>query len=246
MKRIRKPRILFYDVENTANVSRTWPGRMYDTNVIKIRKPWEFLSVSWRWAGKKQTHCCTRQGQKTDIKVVRKLFQLFSKADLIIAHNGDRSDYRKFRTRAAKYKMGLPKLNRSVDTLKVVRDNYLLDSYSLAYVCEYFGLGKKLDPQGFDTWEGCEQDLPKAWRRMIKYNKHDSVLVERLYNFLRSQGTYQESSNPSEDVESQFEGCLWGLPLLRKHSCSEAWLRCYPIASVSTVAVPEPHLHELV
>lgn len=161
---------------------------MYDQQLIKVKKDWELLSVSWRWQGKKQSHCFTREGQKTDKKVVEKIFKLFQRADLIVAHNGDKSDYRKIKTKFAYYGMGLPKINSSVDTLKVVKEHYLLNSYSLAYVCEYFGLGKKKDAGGFDRWLACIANDPKAWKEMAKYNKYDSVLVERLYEYLRKQG----------------------------------------------------------
>lgn len=184
----RKPRVLFYDVESTPIEAYSWPGRMYDQQLIKVKKDWELLSVSWRWQGQKQTHCITREGKKDDKRVVDKIFNLLSKADLIVAHNGDKSDYRKIKTRFAYYKMGLPKLSSSVDTLKVVREHYLLNSYSLENVCEFFGLGRKLKHAGFDLWLDCIANKPKAWRQMVRYNKHDSVILERLYEYLRRQG----------------------------------------------------------
>lgn len=50
---------------------------------------------------------------------------------------------------------------------------------------EEFNIGKKMKHQGFDLWLGCDAGDMKCWKTMIKYNKQDVLLTERLYLELR-------------------------------------------------------------
>lgn len=186
MKNTRKPRILFYDVENSANEAYSWPGRMYDVNLVKIKKPYQLLSFAYQWEGERKIHVVTREGQKSDAKLVRKLAKLINQADLVVTHNGVESDHKKTRTRMLVHGVTPLKPLTDVDTLKVARSQFLFNGNSLGDLAVFLGVGRKLKHPGFDMWTGCdEDDDARSWRFMARYNKHDVRLLRGLYTILR-------------------------------------------------------------
>ena len=52
-------------------------------------------------------------------------------------------------------------------------------------MCQHLGLGKKAQTGGFDLWKRCLKGDPKAWAKMLKYNKKDVVLLEKIYLKIR-------------------------------------------------------------
>src|SRR5690606_40576567 len=79
--------------------------------------------------------------------------------------------------------MGLtpPAPYRSIDLLKVVRQNFQFTSNKLAYVSEQLGLTGKVKHEGHELWIKCMAGDPKAWAKMKKYNVQDVRLLEELY-----------------------------------------------------------------
>lgn len=47
------------------------------------------------------------------------------------------------------------------------------------------GLGGKVEHKGFDLWLGCMAKKPDDWATMERYNKHDVVLLEQVYERLQ-------------------------------------------------------------
>lgn len=182
----RKPRILFYDVENSANEVYTWGGRLYDLSAIKVKKHYELLSYSYQWEGERKVHCVTREGQRTDKQLIRSLVRLLNQADIVISHNGIDSDHRKTRTRAIFHRVDILKDLSDVDTLRTARSKFMFNGNSLGDLAQFLGVGKKLKHPGFDMWTGClEEDDPRSWRFMARYNRHDVRLLRAVYKVLR-------------------------------------------------------------
>lgn len=179
------PKILFIDVENSPNKSLTWPGRMYDVNLAGFVPGgrWQLLSFSWAW-NDGPIHYDSKEHNQTDARIVKKMSQLINEADYVVTHNGKKSDIPKIRTRLKFHKLPGLKEVQHVDTYTTIKPRYLLDSYSLGNICEYFGLGKKKDAGGIQTWIGCDEGDAKSWAKMRRYNPHDVVLLRRLYKFM--------------------------------------------------------------
>jgi hypothetical protein len=179
---VKKPKILIYDVENTPNLGYSW-GK-YEQDIIRFTKEWELLSVAYKWLGEKEVRFVSRQGRVSDERVAKTLHQLFSEADIVVAHNGDKHDQRKAKARMIFHGLTPPKVLTSIDTRKVARTYFGFNSNSLDDLCQLLKLGKKLKTPGFDLWEGCMADDEKSWRTMERYNKRDVVLLEKLYKKL--------------------------------------------------------------
>lgn len=174
-------KILFIDIETFANTARAWSGRMYEVNLIKIVKEGGMASFAYKWAGKNTVHCVTREGQRNDKALVKELKRVISQADIVVFQNGKSFDAKHWNARMWKHEITPPRPYKVVDTMVEAKKYFKLDSYSLDNIAKFLGIPGKLKHRGFDMWEECEQDIPKAWKEMAKYNKRDIVVMEQVY-----------------------------------------------------------------
>ncbi len=187
---MNKTNILFLDIENSPNVSYTW-GK-YEQNVIDFQKEWYMLSFAYKWFKDKAVNAHslpefkTYKKDKTNDKLLLGiLWSLLDEADIVIGHNVDRFDIRKTNARFLYHGMGVPSPYKTVDTLKVAKRHFFLNSNKLGDLGKYLKLGKKLETGGFDLWLGCMAGDMKAWKKMVEYNKNDVTLLEKVYETLK-------------------------------------------------------------
>jgi hypothetical protein len=90
-------------------------------------------------------------------------------------------DTKRLQARMAVHGLKPPSPFREVDTLKIAKSKFGFSSNKLGDLCEVMGLGSKAETGGFDTWMGCYNGDPAAWKKMKRYNAHDVELLEQLY-----------------------------------------------------------------
>jgi len=179
-----KPKILIYDIETTPNIGYTWG--MWDQNVIEFIEEWKILCVAYKWYGSNKV-CYFGQNTERmgcDRKVTTKLHALFDEADITVAHNGDAFDKKKANAKFLEYGLKPPSTYSTVDTLKVARRQFKLNSNKLNDLGKLLGCGQKVAHGGFALWKGCMAGDEKAWRSMERYAKQDVRLLERVYKKL--------------------------------------------------------------
>lgn len=185
------PKILVFDIENSPNLGYIWAK--YEQNVLAYTEEWYVLCWVAKWLDNKKLITSSlpdfkkeyKKDPHNDYHVVKALWDLFDEADIIIGHNGDRFDVRKMNARFVYYGMNPPSPYKTVDTLKIAKRYFYFNSNSLNDLGQYLKLGKKVETGGFALWEGCMQGNMKSWRTMIKYNKQDVLLLEKVYLELR-------------------------------------------------------------
>ena len=176
------PRILIYDLETAPLLGYAWG--QHEVNIIHVVKEPYILCAAWKWYGEKRIHVATMEGDEDDRNVVAKLHELFNEADIIIAHNGDRYDQPVSHAMFIRHGFLPPEPYRQVDTLKVARKHFRFSSNRLNELGKVLGLGEKAQTGGFRTWLGCMDDDPAAWRKMVRYNRQDVALLEKVYEKL--------------------------------------------------------------
>lgn len=196
-----EPRILLFDIETFANKGETWG--MYEQNVIRITREWELASFAYKWLGESKITCITREGQKTDKALAKALHKVLSQADIVIAHNGDSFDNKKARTRMLFHGLAPLKPYKQIDTKKMAKSRFAMNSNSLDALGKFLGVGRKRKTGGYELWEDCMDDKPAAWKKMAAYNKQDVVLLERVYLKLRP----HDHLHPSVAVFGNLNGC---------------------------------------
>lgn len=184
------PAILVYDIETAPSLVYTWTN--WKANVIATERDWYILSFAYRWYGKNTTRFVGLYESPTydpdahdDAYVVERLAALFDRADIVVAHNGDKFDQKKANARFMFHGMPPPSPYQEIDTLKESRRYFNLYSHSLDESGRYSNLGRKEQHTGIHMWLGCMAGDMKHWRTMRKYNVRDVKQLEEWYEKVR-------------------------------------------------------------
>lgn len=191
-----EPRILLFDIETA--LSKGYFFDLYkEGNIVEIESSWYMLSFSWKWLGEKTTHVAAlpdfpgyAKNKSCDKALVTKLHELFSEADIVVAHNAARFDVRKSNARFVVHGMIPPETYKVVDTLRIAKRHFKFDSNRLDDLGQLLGVGRKLAHTGKKLWLDCQvHDIPSAWVKMKRYNKQDVNLLEAVFLKLRPWAT---------------------------------------------------------
>lgn len=181
---------IIWDVETTdlELLIRTYQLKNYTKyfNPDTIRRDWTMLGAAWMDLDSDRPQCISVHPDKPldDYGVTCKIHSVLKDADILIGHNSDRFDYKKFNTRAIYYDLPPISPKLSIDTLKMAKKYFAFTSNKLSYLCEYLKVGeyKENSPDWGKIINGC----PKELRYMRKYNKQDVVATKALYLKLKS------------------------------------------------------------
>lgn len=192
MSKGREPRILVFDIETSPLKVYSWTTYQQNWNAIKVIEDWHVLCFAYKWLGEKKTTVKTLRDYKgynpnkpNDKALMQDMRALLHEADIVVAHNGDKFDIKKVNRRMIIHHISPPSPYRTIDTLKVIRKVSSGTSNRLDALGEELGLGRKVQHNGFELWEGCMEGDDKSWDLMIKYNKQDVDLLEAVYLELR-------------------------------------------------------------
>lgn len=183
-----QPNILLIDIETAPNVSYTW-GK-WQQDVIDFKETTYILCFGYKWLGGKTDVIALPdfRGYKPggrDEKLLKILWNLLDRADIVIAHNGISFDIKKIYTRFAQFKMPPPSPFRTVDTLRVCRGVFGFNSNKLDDLGRDLNEGRKIHHEGFPMWLGCMNGEKKWWNKMKRYCAGDIDLLERVYYRIR-------------------------------------------------------------
>lgn len=180
-------KILFFDIETAPETAYIW--KRWDTSVgeSQVKEPGYLLCISWAWAGETpQTQGLYgsrdwKRGEKTnDKQLVKKAWDLFNEADIIVGHNVKRFDIATLNARFVKYNLPPPSPFKIVDTYLLLKKSFNMPSRSLESASIFFGIDVK-EKQPFTLWRDCMNGVSEAWDRLLSYCAHDVHVVEQLY-----------------------------------------------------------------
>lgn len=182
----QKIKRLFFDIETSPMIAYTWRvGWKINLNTDNIIEDWRIICISYKWEGEDKVHTLKWDKNKCDKKLLEKFIKIANQADEIIAHNGDRFDIKKIRTRCIFHRIPMFPKYRSLDTLKKARGNFSFNSNRLDYIAKFLGVGAKLEHEGFQMWVKCMQGDKQALKDMIQYCEMDIIVLEDVYNELK-------------------------------------------------------------
>lgn len=185
------PRVLFFDIETKPMLVYAWG--LFDQNISlnQIKEDWSVLSWAAKWRGsKKILYSDLRDTKNTnnDKKILKEIWSLLDKADIVVTQNGIKFDSKKLNARFAIHGLRPPSSYKHIDTLVLAKRHFGFTSNKLEYLSNT--LNKKFKKlkhhkfEGFELWKQCLLGNIKAWNEMRKYNKHDVLALEELYNKL--------------------------------------------------------------
>jgi predicted RNA-binding Zn-ribbon protein involved in translation (DUF1610 family) len=121
---------------------------------------------------------------RDDSRIVNELADLIRSADVVVAHNGDRFDLPMLNNRILL--QGLEPLGHveSIDTLKLAKKNFRFTHNRLDHLARHLGLGTKIKTD-FELWVQVVGGDELAMQRMVRYCRHDVVLLGQIFDKLR-------------------------------------------------------------
>jgi uncharacterized protein len=176
-------KILFVDIETAPNIAYVWG--LWDQNISHDQVETSSYLLCWaaKWAGAKHMafHSIQKESPKHALEVIH---AMLNRADIVVHYNGLKFDIPVLNKEFVKHGMLPPAPYKQIDLLQVCRRVFRFESNKLVSVVKALGLGKKLTDHTFELWTDCMKGDKKAWREMEAYNRHDVILLERLYHRL--------------------------------------------------------------
>lgn len=206
---MKKPRILFYDVETTP--VKVWTFRIGQKvsisheNIVDGEK-FDIICICYKWQGEKKIRSLDWGCNKQDsAKMIEEFTKVVESADVAIAHNGDKFDFKQINTQRMLHKQDPIAWPTSDDTLKQLRKHFYFASYKLDYITKVlFGEGKS--EMAFRDWINIKQYKdPQALAKMLRYCRRDVWLLERT--FKRTSKYFMPKVNASIVIWEDRLGC---------------------------------------
>lgn len=186
----------------------------YQQDVLDFEKEWHMMSFAYKWYGTTKIHARSlpdfklyKKDPDNDRELVKELWKLLDEADVVVAHNGDAFDVKKANARFLAHGLKPPAPYTTVDTVKIARRMFLLNSNKLDDIGKYLNVGRKMETGGFGLWRRCMAGDMSAWRAMVRYNKQDVQLLEDIYNVLRTWAPSHPNLNVIDETRGACPRC---------------------------------------
>lgn len=193
------------DIETAPILAAVWT--VFEANAVWVERDTFLLSFAAKWSDEKRVKTYAlpdypryKTHKHDDKPLIRDLWRMLDRADIVIAHNGDSFDIKKINSRFAVHGLNPPSPFKTIDTLKIARRVFKFDSNKLDNLGRYLKEGRKIPNTGAALWRGCCDGDLRSWRIMRRYNAQDVLLLERVYNRLRAWA-------PTHPNLSLFGGC---------------------------------------
>lgn len=188
-------KILIFDIETAPVLAYVWDLRDQNIGLNQIYRDWYVIGFAAKWLGDPVSAMVYRdlrdaRNKFDDKPLLKVIWKLLDKADIVITQNGRKFDSKKLNARFIIQGMKPPRPYTHWDTLEVARRVAKFTSNKLEYLTDkvntkYKKLLHKNFP-GFELWAHCLAGNLKAWREMKVYNIHDVLSTEEFYTKIRA------------------------------------------------------------
>ena len=187
LKMEKNIRRLFFDIETSPMIVYSWRvGWKLNIHTDNIIQDWKVICISYKWEHEDNVKNLTWNKNQCDKKMLEDFIKIANTADEIIAHNGDKFDIKKIRTRCIYHRIPMFPKYRSLDTLKKAKSGFNFNSNRLDYIAKYLGVGAKLEHEGFQMWVKCMEGDKNALKDMVKYCDMDIIVLEDVFLTLQN------------------------------------------------------------
>lgn len=189
-----KPRILVFDIETSPMIAYVWGRRDVNIALNQIKQEPAIIAWAAKWLDASVSTVEYRDQRKAkditdDRAILAGLWQLLDEADIVITQNGQSFDSPKLNARFIMHGMKPPSPYKHLDTYRIARRVASFTSNKLEYLTDKLCTKyKKLDHKKFpgqSLWTECLAGNLDAWDEMKRYNIHDVLATEELYNKLK-------------------------------------------------------------
>jgi DNA polymerase elongation subunit (family B) len=176
---------LYFDIETSPNIGLFWEaGYKKNIDYSNIIKERAIICICYKWEDDKKVHFLHWDSKQCDKTLLTKFIEVANTAHELVGHNGDKFDLAWIRTRCLFHRLDMFPKYVTIDTLKIVRAKFKLNSNKLDYIAQFLGMGKKIKTE-FGMWKDILLRKDKiAMSKMIKYCQKDVVLLEKVHKEL--------------------------------------------------------------
>lgn len=182
------PKILLLDIETLPILADVWGVRKQFVAPVQIRKDSSMICWSAKWLfGKKvygEVVTPDEAKEHSDKSIMLGIWNLLNEADVVITHNGNSFDLKRLNWRFLVNGLPKPMFYKSIDTYRVVTENFDPTFGKLDWINSVLGIGRKIETS-FKWWKECEDGNQKYLDLMLKYNMQDVHALEELYVKIR-------------------------------------------------------------
>lgn len=182
------PRILILDIETAPMLVFTFNLKTDYISPDSIVTPTFMLCWAAKWAGDSNIMgdviSSKEAKNQDDARICKSIYALLCKADLVVAFNGDKFDFKKLNYRFIANGFFPPTEYRTIDPIISLRSQFGFDSNRLDYTNAILGLDRKIGTD-FQLWKDCYYGDVDALNKMLIYNKQDVDILEKHYLKLR-------------------------------------------------------------
>ena len=173
---------LFFDIETAPMIVYSWRvGWKLTIGTDNIIEDWKIICISYKWEGEDKVHTLDWGKAMCDKNLLTEFIKIANTADEMVAHNGDRFDIKKIRTRCIFHRIPMFPDYKTLDTLKKAKSGFNFNSNRLDYIAKFLGVGAKLQHEGFNMWVKCMQGDKEALAAMVEYCEMDIVVLEDVF-----------------------------------------------------------------
>ncbi len=184
-----RQRTLVVDIETSPLLVYVWQLKDQYIDISQLKDDWHIMAWGAKWLGEKEV--IYRDIRKdTERTILTSLRGLLNEADIVITQNGVAFDAKKINARFMLLGLKPIKSYRHFDTYLLAKRVAVFTSNKLEYLTEKFNVKyRKLTHKAFpglSLWKECLKGNLKAWEEMKRYNTHDVLSTEELYNNLKA------------------------------------------------------------
>lgn len=176
-------KILFLDIETAPNLVHVWGLWQQNVGLPQILDAGYVLCWAAKWKGESDVMFSSIHEDGAE-NMLLQIHKLLDEADAVVHYNGTKFDIPTLNKEFLLYGMNPPAPYKQIDLLRTARSQFRFPSNKLDYISNALGFGKKVKHIGHELWIGCMNGDPESWAQMEKYNIHDVVLLEKVYNKL--------------------------------------------------------------
>lgn len=171
------------DIETAPTTAYTFNLFKANIGINQIIEPGYMLCFASKTHGKRPVEFYSTYADGKE-QMVRQAHRIIDESDAIVHYNGTSFDMPHLYKEMSLIGLNPPSPVKEIDLLRVVRKKFRFESRKLDFVAQQFGLGHKVQHEGFGLWKAVMNDDPDAWRRFEKYCVGDVKLTEKLYDKL--------------------------------------------------------------
>lgn len=173
-------RIGLVDIETSPNTAHVWGLFGQNISTKQLLDSSYTMCFAWKWLDQKgvKFKSIHKHGER---EMLSEAWDLLDSSDAVIHYNGKKFDIPVLMKEFVQHDIDPPSPFHQIDLFQVVKNQFRFPSKKLDYVAQALGVGEKVKHEGHELWMACMNGDERAWKRMERYNKQDTVLLEDLY-----------------------------------------------------------------